>query len=70
MVDAGWAAPGTKVVLAGADEHAAKKAEITGDEFFSVTIEAKDGIVQVAGKKLLADGREIRTERAVNAEIC
>ena len=70
VLDAGWAAPGTKVVRAGADVDAAKKAEITGDEFFSVAIEAKDGIVQVAGKKLLADGREIRTERAVNAEIC
>ena len=69
VLDAGWAAPGTKVVLAGADEHAAKKAEITGDEFFSVSIEAKDGIVQVAGKKLLAAGRESRTEYAATAEI-
>ena len=69
VLDAGWAAPGTKVVLEGADVQAAKKAEITGDEFFSVQIEAKDGFVQIAGKKLLADGREIKTEKALNGEI-
>ena len=69
VLDASWAAPGTPVVLEGADEGAAKKAEITGDEFFSVAIEAKDGIVQVAGKKLLAAGKPLVTGRAVNAEI-
>ena len=69
VLDASWAAPGTKVVLEGADVNAVKKAEITGDEFFSVAIEAKDGVVQIAGKKLLADGREIKTEKALNGEI-
>ena len=69
VLDASWAAPGTRIVLEGADVNAAKKAEITGDEFFSVQIAAKDGVVQVAGKKLLADGREIKTVHAVNAEI-
>jgi methionyl-tRNA synthetase len=69
VLDAGWAAPGTKVVLEGADVNAAKKAEITGDEFFSVQIAAKDGLVQIAGKKLLADGKEIKTEKALNSDI-
>ena len=69
VLDAGWAAPGTKVVLEGADVNAEKKAEISGDEFFSVAIEAKNGVVQIAGKKLLADGRAITTEKALNGEI-
>ena len=69
VLDAGWAAPGTKVVLEGADVNAAKKEQITGDEFFAVQIAAKDGVVQIAGKKLLADGKEIKTEKALNSEI-
>ncbi|MBQ9908506.1 MAG: class I tRNA ligase family protein, partial [Treponema sp.] len=69
VLDAGWAAPGTKVVLEGSDVNAVKKAEISGDEFFSVSIEAKDGIVGIAGKKLLADGKEIRTTKALNGQI-
>ena len=69
VLDVSWAAPGTKVVLEGADVNTAKKAEITGDEFFAVQIAAKDGVVQIAGKKLLADGKEIKTSKALNSEI-
>lgn len=69
VIDASWAKPGTKVVLEGSDVNASKKAEITGDEFFSVAIEAKDGVVQIAGKKLLADGKVITTSKALNSEI-
>ncbi|MBP5587602.1 MAG: methionine--tRNA ligase, partial [Treponema sp.] len=69
VLDAGWAAPGTKVILEGADVNAVKKEQITGDEFFSVSIEAKDGFVQIAGKKLLADSKEIKTAKALNSEI-
>lgn len=69
VLDASWAKPGTKVVLEGSDVNASKKAEITGDEFFCVAIEAKDGVVQIAGKKLLADGKVITTSKALNSEI-
>jgi len=69
VLDAAWAAPGTKVILEGADVNASKKEQITGDEFFSVAIEAKDGFVQIAGKKLMADGKEIKTQKALNSEI-
>ena len=69
VLDAAWAKPGTKVILEGADPAASKKAEINVDEFFSVAIEAKDGFVQIAGKKLMADGKEIKTEKALNSEI-
>ncbi len=69
VLDASWAKPGTKVVLEGADVNAQKKAEINAGEFFSVQIMAKDGLVQIAGKKLLADGKEIKTQNALNSEI-
>jgi len=69
VLDVSWAKPGTKIVLEGADVNASKKAEITGDEFFSVQINAVDGVVQIAGKKLLADGKEIKTVKALNSEI-
>ena len=65
VLDVSWAKPGTKIVLEGADPAASKKAEITGDEFFAVQIAAKDGIVQIAGKKLLADGKS----KALNRDI-
>ncbi len=69
VLDAGWANPGTKVVLEGADPKATKKSEINIDEFFAVQIVVKDGSVQIAGKKLLADGKEIKTAKALNGEI-
>ena len=69
VLDTGWAAPGTRVVLEGADVNASKKEQITGDEFFSVEIKAIDGVVQIGGKKLLADGKEVKTLKALNSEI-
>ena len=69
VLDASWAAPGTKVVLEGSDENAVKKAEITADDFFAVKIESKDGVVQIAGKKLLAGGKEIEVQKALNSDI-
>ena len=46
-----------------------KKDVITIDDFFSVQIAAKDGFVQIAGKKLLADGKEIKAEKALNSDM-
>ena len=69
VLDVSWAAPGTKIVIEGADPKAAKKAEITGNEFFSVQIKSVDGVVQIAGKKLLADGKKIKTTKALNSDI-
>lgn len=69
VLEAPWAKPGTKVVLEGSDVNTEKKSEINIDEFFSVQINAVNGIVQIAGKKLLADGKEITTKNALNTEI-
>ncbi|MBQ3670628.1 MAG: methionine--tRNA ligase [Treponema sp.] len=69
VLDVSWAKPGTKVVLEGSDVNASKKGEISGDEFFSVQIAAVDGVVQIAGKNLVADGKPIVTKCALNSEI-
>lgn len=69
VLDLSWAKPGTKIILEGSDANAVKKSEITGDDFFAVKIKAVDGSVQVAGKKLLADGKEVKTQKALNSDI-
>ena len=69
VLNVSWAKPGTKVVLEGSDVNSAKKAEITGDDFFSVQIHAVNGTVEIAGKKLLACGKPITTTKALNSEI-
>lgn len=69
VLDVSWAKPGTKVVLEGSDVNSVKKAEITGDDFFSVQIHAVNGTVEIAGKKLLACGKPVTTTKALNSEI-
>ena len=69
VLDVSWAKPGTRIVLEGSDVNTIKKSEISGDEFFAVSINSVNGIVQIAGKKLLADGKEITTSKALNSDI-
>ncbi|MGI5069735.1 methionine--tRNA ligase [Treponema pectinovorum] len=69
VLDVSWAKPGTKIVLEGGTPCAEKKEEISGDDFFKVEIKAVDGFVQLAGKKLLADGKELKTLKALNSQI-
>ncbi len=69
VLEAPWAKPGTKVILENGDVNIEKKSEISIDEFFSVQINAVNGFVQIAGKNLLADGKEIKTTNALNSEI-
>jgi len=68
VLDASWAKPGTKVVIEGATQET-KKAEINAEQFFAVSINAVNGFVEIAGKKLVADGKAITTSKALNSEI-
>ena len=68
VLDASWAKPGTKVVIEGANQET-KKAEINAEQFFAVSINAVNGFVEIAGKKLVADGKAITTSKALNSEI-
>lgn len=69
VLDCPWAEPGTPVILEGADVAAVKEAELDADTFFKVSINTVNNFVEVAGKKLIAKGNEIKTVNAVNGEV-
>lgn len=69
VLTAPWAQPGTKVILEGADESFKKPDEITADDFFSVEIKVTDKVVAINGTKLIADGKNLTTEFAVNSSV-
>jgi methionyl-tRNA synthetase len=69
VLTAPWAQPGTKVILEGADESFKKPDEITADDFFSVEIKVTDKVVAINGIKLIADGKNLTTEFAVNSSV-
>lgn len=61
--------PGTKIVLEGSDINAEKPNEIQGDDFFKISIQVTNKILNLNGTKLLADGQEIKTQYAENSEV-
>ena len=78
VLEVPWAKPGTRITIeSGEDSDSLKqnianlknKTEISIDDFFAVKIEAENGIVGICGKKLSADGRQIKTKNALNCEI-
>ncbi len=69
LLTAPWAAPGTKVVLEGADPAFAKPEEISIDDFCAVQINVVNKSVEICGKKLVADGKPLATDKTVNSEV-
>ncbi|HRY73492.1 MAG TPA: methionine--tRNA ligase, partial [Spirochaetia bacterium] len=69
VLDAGGAAPGTRVVLEGQDPAVPADAEIDVDAFFSVAIRAEGGAAMVGGKRLLADGKPFALARVPEGEV-
>lgn len=69
LLTAPWAAPGTQVVLAGTSA-CEKPAKIDIDKFCKVEYKVVNHVATAAGKSLMADGKEIMTEKADNCEIC
>ena len=68
-LEAPWAAPGTEVVLEGADIKAVKETEISADVFFQVEIKVNNHDVMIADKKLIADGKPLTTKFTVNSGV-
>lgn len=62
-------APGTKVLLEGA-EYCEKPANISGDDFFCVKIRVTDYKVNIAGVPLLAGGEQLTTAIAKDSDVC
>jgi methionyl-tRNA synthetase len=64
-----WAAPGTPVVLEGADASAGKEKEISADVFFQVEIKVVDHQVMIADKKMLAGEKTLTTTHTENSGV-
>lgn len=69
VLDAGEAAPGSRVVLEGQDLALVPAAEIDVDTFFSVPLTARGGQAGCEGALLLADGKPFRLGLVPEGEI-
>ena len=70
LLTAPWAKPGTVITLEGSSFSGEKPAKIDIDKFAKVTYKVENHTVMIAGKKALADGKEIKTVKADNCEVC
>lgn len=69
LLTAPWAKPGTLVVLEGTEPEGEKPAKIDIDKFAKISYQIKNHSFLIAGKKALADGKEIKTEKADNCDV-
>ena len=69
VLDAPWAAPGTRVLLEGQDVSIPAEAEIDADAFFSVPIMAKGSGVFVGTKALMAGETPFSTSKVPDGEV-
>ncbi|MBN2874219.1 MAG: methionine--tRNA ligase [Spirochaetales bacterium] len=69
VLDAPWAAPGTKVILEGQDPAVSAEAEIDVDAFFSVPITASQSTVLVGTRKLVAAGNPFSLHAVQDGEV-
>lgn len=68
LLTAPWAAPGTQLTLEGSGTNE-KPSKIDIDRFCKVEYKVENHVATVAGKKLLADGKEIYLEKVENGAI-
>lgn len=68
LLTAPWAAPGTVISLEGS-EPCEKPAKIDIDKFCKVSYKIENHNFMIAGKKALAAGKEITTEKADNCDV-
>ncbi len=69
LLEAPWAKPGDEIALEGEENSSSKPDNIGALLFFQIEIKVKDRKVQVAGKNLLASGKEITTEMTENGDV-
>ncbi len=69
LLTAPWAAPGTVIKLEGSDFNGEKPAKIDFDKFAKVSYKIENHTMVIAGKKALADGKEIKTTFADNCDV-
>lgn len=69
VLTAPWATPGTEIVLEGDNVPSNKPDNIAADVFFKVEIKVVNKTVQIGGKKLTVDGKEITTTFTENGDV-
>ncbi|MDR2491114.1 MAG: methionine--tRNA ligase [Spirochaetaceae bacterium] len=69
VLDAGGAETGTQVCLAGVPPPQDGLPEIDIDTFFSVPIQAQDGLVHISGTPLCINGSALHTQKVPNGEV-
>lgn len=69
LLEAPWAAPGTRIILEGDDVNSEKPAEIQADVFFQIEIKVVEKNVIIGDKKLTADGKIITTSKTINGPV-
>lgn len=69
LLEAPWAEPGTEITLEGVENSSSKPENIDASLFFQIEIKVNDRKVQIAGKNLLASGKEITAEITENGEV-
>ncbi|TFG79638.1 MAG: methionine--tRNA ligase, partial [Spirochaetales bacterium] len=69
VLDAAWAAPGTRVVLEGQDPSIPTDPEIDVDAFFSVPMHAEANRAKVGNLALTAEGKALGTVSVREGEI-
>lgn len=70
LLTAPWAKPGTLVAPAGSDVSVPKPAKIDADKFFKIEMKIQNHKMVLNGVALVADGKEITTEKSDNCEVC
>lgn len=69
VLQAPWAAPGTRVLLEGSAADAVAEAQIDVDTFFSVPLEARDGLAWAGSRRLVAADKALTLQKVADGEI-
>jgi len=70
LLTAPWAAPGTIIQIEGADYDGEKPAKIDIDKFCKIEYRVSGKTFTIAGKKAMAAGKPVTTNKADNCEVC
>ncbi|MDY5124238.1 MAG: phenylalanine--tRNA ligase subunit beta [Treponema sp.] len=70
LLTAPWAAPGTIIQIEGAEYTGEKPAKIDIDKFCKIEYRVSGKTFTIAGKKAMAAGKPVTTNKADNCEVC
>ena len=70
LLTAPWAEPGTIIQIEGADYDGEKPAKIDIDKFCKIEYRVSGKTFTIAGKKAMAAGKPVTTNKADNCEVC